>query len=196
MLVRVLLVLHIHIHMHIHLHLHTHTRTYIYILAAPPPPPFPQGGRVKSPSCYPLNHDLGGLGAWTIYIWYLFIFPTITICCLVCSAIHLPFAKALYCPIFFCKRGISMAMLWAMLVQQTVPLFASEIHSRIQLGPAEERYSLQACPSLPSNSNFRSSLFFPPGGQDMEMWSRMRLMLDFSLLQWGWHKETRGQNQF
>jgi len=26
-----------------------------------------------------------------------------------------------------------------------------------------ERYALQACPSLPSNSNFRSSLFFPPG---------------------------------
>ena len=92
------------------------------------------------------------------------------LCCLVCSTIHSPFAKTLYCYNIspFAKAGSPSLLSELSLFREKIKntLVADSI-----LDPAEERYTLQACPSLPSNSNFRSSLFFPPGGQDMEMWS-------------------------
>ena len=39
-----------------------HPPSSIIMIQAPNPTPFPQGEREKSPSCYPLNHDLGGGG--------------------------------------------------------------------------------------------------------------------------------------
>ena len=39
-----------------------HPPSSIIIIQAPNPTPFPQGEREKPPSCYPLNHDLGGGG--------------------------------------------------------------------------------------------------------------------------------------
>ena len=41
---------------------HPTSPSSIITIQAPNPTPFPQGEREKPPSCYPLNHDLGGGG--------------------------------------------------------------------------------------------------------------------------------------
>ena len=109
------------------------------------------------------------------------------LCCLVCSTIHSPFAKTLYCYNIssFAKEGSPSLLSELTFVQGKIQntFVADSI-----LEAAEERYALQACPSLPLRIPISAAAcFFHQADRITEMWSWRWCWI--SSMQWGWHKD-------